>query len=117
MKDCGIILEVRAEGGRLTIYGIRTKNGWLFSKRVIGQTAGLIDEPLIQPLSASLQEWDPMLHHLDRYPWHRLYPLQVHPEFGKIVFEAVKERFRRDGDGDADPDLCHWNQVCGLGGE
>lgn len=115
MKDCGIILKVGAEGGSLTIYGLRTKDGGLFSEEVIDQTPGFIDEPLTQPLSESLQEWDPVLQHLNRYPWHRLYPLQVHPEFGNRVYEAVQDRFRSDGD--ADPDLCDWKQVCGLGGK
>ena len=113
MKDCGIILKVGSEGGSLTIYGLRMKNGWLFSERVIEQTLELTDEPPILAQSEPLREWEPMLQHLNRYPWHRLYPLQVHPEFGKLVYEAVQERFSSAGDADAD--LRDWQQACGLG--
>ena len=35
---------------------------------------------------------------LDQYPWHRLIPLHVHPDFRLAVWVAVKERYCRGGD-------------------
>jgi hypothetical protein len=50
---------------------------------------------------------------LDSYPWHRLYPLQVHPDFREAVFDAVKVRY-----GDAENSvwnrLADWKTLCGV---
>lgn len=29
---------------------------------------------------------------LDRYPWHALYPLEIHPEFYEAIVAAARER-------------------------
>lgn len=47
MEPCEVILQVGAEGGDVTLYGMLTKNGWLFSRQVIDQTPELLNEPWI----------------------------------------------------------------------
>lgn len=97
MNHCETLLEVGAEGGSVAIYGMRTPSGWLFSEEVIDQTPELIDEEAILYRSGLLDTWDAALQRLDRYPWYRLYPLQVHPEFRDAIFEAVVSRYKADG--------------------
>ena len=48
MGQSEVIVEVGAEGGSVTLYGLRTKQGWLFSRKVIDQSLMLLDEPQIQ---------------------------------------------------------------------
>ena len=43
-----VIVDVSAEGGGVTLYGVRTKNGWLFSRGVIDQTLLLLGEAEIR---------------------------------------------------------------------
>ena len=50
---------------------------------------------------------------LDCYPWHKLYPEQVHPEFRQRIFDVVASRYESEG---ADPwdQLSKWRSVCGM---
>jgi hypothetical protein len=113
MEQCETILEVGAEGGSLTIYGIRTTSGSLFSEEVIDHTPEMIDEPGIRYKLNSLETWDAALNRLDRYRWFRLCPLQVHPEFKDTVFDAVISRFKADDQ--VDPPLHNWSRLCKNG--
>lgn len=108
-----IIVEVGAEGGSVTLYGIRSRGGWVFSRQAIDHFAETSDgtwEPLNSPKSAS---WSEALELLDFYPWHQLFPLRVHPDFRGAVFDAVKVRY-----GDAEDSvwnrLADWKKVCGI---
>jgi hypothetical protein len=44
MNDSEVIIELGAEGGSVTLYGIRTERGWFFSREVIDSGLMLIDE-------------------------------------------------------------------------
>jgi hypothetical protein len=108
-----IIVEVGAESGSVTLYGIRSNRGWIFSRHSIDQSAAFLAEPSHVLDSQSVSSWTEALALLDSYPWHRLYPLQVHPDFREAVFDAVKVRY-----GDAENSvwnrLADWKTLCGV---
>lgn len=89
-----VILSVAAEGGGITLYGVRAARGWAFERRVSDQTPTLLDEPTIQHDSGIVHSWDAALELLDRYPWHRLSPRAVHPEFRSQLWREIERRDR-----------------------
>jgi len=98
MEQSEVIVEIGGEGGSLAIYGIRTKLGWIFSREVVDQSLLFIDEgPTIQHSSKIVSSWPEALELLDRYPWPQLCPIKVHPEFRKMVLDAVLERNKAKG--------------------
>jgi hypothetical protein len=111
MEKSEIIVKVGAEGGDITIYGIRTKQGWLFSREVIDQSLMLLDEgATIQHKSEVANSWPGALELLDQYPWHKLRPREVHPEFQDIILDAVLERFKNERN---PRQLSRWKESCG----
>lgn len=104
-----VILKVGAEGGSITLYGVRTESGWRFKRDVIDQTPCVLDEAGIRHDSQFTSSWAEALSLLDRYPWHRLYPIRVHPEFRQSVWSVVRTRYARDG---SDHDLERWRERC-----
>jgi hypothetical protein len=60
--------------------------------------------------SGWIDSLDRALALFDRYPWHRLYPLEVHPDFTPQVWAAVEERCRRRGDDVRSLDC--WRRLC-----
>lgn len=110
-----IILQVGAEGGDLSLYGRRTPSGWEFMREVVDQTAAMLDEPTIQHQSETVTTVAEALCLLDRYPWHRLYPLKVHPEFRVLILEAAHARITKEG-GSALRGLERWERVCRRSG-
>jgi len=95
------ILEVLGEGGSAAIQGRRDPSGgWSYAVRT-NEAAGrnLLDpEDQHQPVvgnsadPASIRwthSWDEALSQFDRYPWHRLNPRRVHPEFLDRVTAAL----------------------------
>jgi len=107
-----VILEVGAEGGSVTLYGVRTENGRLFSRELIDQTALLLDEPEIQHTSQLVDSWDAALGLMDRYPWHKLFPVKVHTEFKSAILDAVLARFSIEKYVDHHR-LRRWQEICG----
>jgi len=55
-----------------------------------------------------VEAWDDALRLVDRYPWHLLYPLEVHPEFRERVWFEVERRCS-----DRRHRLERWREVCG----
>jgi hypothetical protein len=98
MNKSEVILELGAEGGSITLYGIQTEGGWIFSRNVIDWTPELIDEERIQHKSPVVNSWEAALALLDQYAWQRLSPLLVHPEFSERIWSAVQSRFKNDQD-------------------
>lgn len=95
-----VVLEVGSEGGSLTLLrGLNTSNNWQFwvernetalydllsedDRSEVGNTSRRLDS------STPFQE---ALRLFDRYPWFRLYPLKVHPEFLDTVLLEVRKR-------------------------
>lgn len=108
-----VIVKVLAEGGSVTLHGASTPNGWVFYRDVRDQTPDLLDEPWIEHSSMQVATWPAALELLDRYPWYRLYPKVVHPDFRGAVLEAVEERYREAGPV-SHSRLPMWRELCGA---
>lgn len=100
-----VILEVGAEGGSLTLLGIRTGRGWRFRRGVREQ----IDEDASSHASDWVDSWQDALVILDRYPWRELYPITVHREFRQQVWAAVEREFGHDPSGRRAE---QWRRLC-----
>jgi hypothetical protein len=95
-----VILRVGAAGGSVTLVGRRGDGEqWQFALVVVDQTEELLGEtgdgvvraPPVEILEW-VASWEEALRFLDRYPWARLHPVAVHPEFVERVRAAVEER-------------------------
>jgi hypothetical protein len=117
-----IILEALAEGGSLTLLGIKAANGWRFRLvRDESTLADLLSEEDRQGIefrseSEWVSSWQGALALLDKYRWHRLHALEVHPDFRQQIWTAVQARAARvAGQGDAwwvRWHLDRWQRVC-----
>lgn len=89
-----VIVEVGAEGGSLTLYGIQSPDGWQFRAETNEAALDDGDTPDLpeRPWAAT---WRSALKQLDAYPWTQLYPLKVHPEFSDRVFKALQTRKKK----------------------
>ena len=56
------------------------------------QTPDLLDEPWIMYTSEAVPSLEAALKLFDDYPWTRLMPIEVHPEFRASILKAVEER-------------------------
>ncbi len=88
-----VILHIAAEGGEITLIGIRKEDGWLFRRDIRDWTPELLDEEWVGHESKSVDSWEAALILLDRYPWHKLSPIAIHPTFRKAVFDAIEVRY------------------------
>ena len=115
-----VILEIGAEGGSLTIFGIHDPEcEWRFTTlRDETTLRDMLPEEEQEGLKfyersgyvASLAD---ALALFDCYPWHKLYPEQVHPDFRQKIFEVVVSRFEAEGE-DRWDQLSKWRRVCGM---
>ena len=96
MGDWEVMLQLGAEGGSVTLYGMETERGWLFYRDVSDWSPELIGEERIQHKSPVVNSWEAAVALLDRYPWQRLCPLMIHPEFSERVRSAARDRLQRD---------------------
>ena len=76
--------------------GVRRRQGWCYRLYVDDQTPEFIGEPSIKYSSNHVCSWRGALRLLDRYHWHRLYPLKVHPEFRQKIRAAFRRRVAND---------------------
>jgi hypothetical protein len=111
MSDKQLILKIGAEGGSITLFGIHSERGWLYSTSVSDWTPELIDEESIRYDSHVIASWEAVLQLLDRYPWHLLVPLKIHPEFRQQIWAAVQTRFA--GRAGSSADIERWRELCG----
>lgn len=94
------ILEVLAEGGSLKIQGRRHRAGvWEFA--VATNEAALLDlldgvdgeDPVrssdVHGATEWVASWEHALSLFDRYPWHRLHPRRIHPDFAPRLVAAL----------------------------
>jgi hypothetical protein len=72
MLEKEVIVEFGAEGGSMTLFGVRSPRGWLYSRSVDDWTPELIDEERIEHDSNVVDSWEAALGLLDRYPWQRM---------------------------------------------
>ncbi len=95
-----LVLEIGGEGGSIKLERERSKSGdWVF--RVKTDESGIADLHSEEDRAGigSLVSETPSVHSfqeaissLDKYPWFKLVPLYVHPDFLAPVLFAVKER-------------------------
>lgn len=111
MSKREVIVQVGAEGGSITLYGVRADHGWRFQRNVVDQTPYLLDEEEIQHDSDFTSSWDEALTLLGRYPWRRLFPIAVHPEFQQIVWRAVQTP---EAGPTSENNLVRWRTCCGI---
>lgn len=115
MNECETILEMGGEGGSITLYGIRTDAGWLFSREVIDQTPELIDEDAIEHRSEVVNSWPAALNLMSSYPWRRLFPVKLHPEFKELIFAAVNSPSKGE-EAVSEYEFERWKRKCGVSG-
>lgn len=113
MSEREVILQVGAEGGSITLYGVRTESGWRYQRNVVDQTLSMLDQEEIRHDSLFCSSWEEALALLDQYLWHRLYPLHVHPEFQAAVWRVVQARFAGD---DLARGVEWWSECCATKG-
>lgn len=111
------IIVVGAEGGRITLFGRKREDGeWQFSRETDERTLmGMMPEDDREGLcfyseSDVVSGWEAGLELISRYPWTRLYPLYVHPEFAdRVMQEVLKPNDIFDLN---DHHLEYWQRVC-----
>jgi len=113
------IIKIGAEGGSITLFGVRTKDGeWQFARAVNDQTPTFLDPDEggseIKHTSLWVKTWAEALRMLDRYPWARLNGMFVHPEFRQRLWEAVKDRLEGQEGDKVKRCLERWQQRCGV---
>src|SRR6266478_4551080 len=111
MNEFEVIIELGAEGGSLALHGIRTEQGWLFSRHLVDWTPELINEGRIQGKSTCVDSWDAALCLLDQYPWYKLSPIVIHPDFKDRIWVAVQQRLHDDGE-ISKSKLKRWYEFC-----
>jgi hypothetical protein len=111
MQNNEIIIDVGSEADELTLYGLRSPQGWLFSRHLIVRSAPHLYEVTTAPRRQVVTTWSAALGLLDNYPWQHLFPVDVHPEFRSMVFDAVLERFSSDVEKNPRR-LADWTKLC-----
>ena len=113
------IIEVGAEGGRITLSGYETEQGeWHFFRETDESSFMSLmpkedtDGPEFRTESETVSGWDEALNILNRYPWPCLYPLYVHPNFADVVMQELKRASAEMGHIDFE----EWEMVCARKG-
>ena len=101
----------------MTLYGVRARQGWLFSRNMISvgtahanDTASEANEPDPDVVDT----WSEAMALIEQHQWHRLYPLNVHPDFRRQIYEAVAARYQQI-QGREPYQLTNWKKLCGVG--
>ncbi len=95
-----VILKVAAAGGSVTLVGRKTgATTCQFARITVDQSEDLLGEvngeapgPPTLTSPEWVASWEEGLQLMDRYPWARLHPVAVHPDFVDRVRAAVEER-------------------------
>jgi len=111
MERNEVILDVGSDGDELTLYGLRTSQGWVFSRQVMDRPPETLSDSWNRRTRQSVTTWPAALSLLDEYPWQHFYPLRVHPEFRAMVYEAVTARFKSDVEKNPRR-LADWTNTC-----
>ena len=81
------ILELKAEGGSLTVLGRQVEDTWRY---VIIATAPALAEQAGGAREIPLATWEEVIEKLDGYGWRKLRMRFLHPDFAKRVEAARK---------------------------
>lgn len=89
-----VILELGAEMGGVTLYGIPGIQDWKFRCELNDDSACLLDEPAINWFSEAYGGWQAARKQLDATCpyWCRLVPIFVHPDFRNEILETVERK-------------------------
>lgn len=97
MDRVEIILKVGAAGGSLTLFGVKSPDGqWKFFQECNEIAAYDLlseeDRAGITPISRTpyMYSIEEALLSLCRYPWFKLFPMEVHPDFLDTILKEVK---------------------------
>jgi hypothetical protein len=106
-----VIIKLGAEGGSITLYGLQTERGQAFWTEVVEWT---LEEEGIENKSSVVDTWEAALQLLDRnYPWPKLRPIFIHPEFRRRIWIALQERLQSSSEPcGGTPE--HWREVSNL---
>ena len=93
-SDPLVVMAVGAEGGSLRLVAQRTTVGWRYRYTLVDQCAAWLEEGDAESRRQSpwVDSWRDALAQLDRYPWARLHPIDVHPAFTTRVLDAARRR-------------------------
>ena len=112
MTDKELILTLGAEGGSLDIYEVQTVGSESPASNVLGaitEYVAIIDETTLNEfLDEGEEEYKPhevgrlsqlkvLLEKLDKYMWHRLWPVFCHPEYIEFVLGEKRDRDAKTG--------------------
>ena len=94
-----LILQIGAAGGLLSVWSVNAEDGTrsFLVKRDESTLMDFMDKEDASNFNycsetGQFRSFDDALGVLDRYPWHRLYPLFVHRDFIDLVLKAVENR-------------------------
>jgi hypothetical protein len=94
-----LVLKVGAAGGSLSVWSVNAKDDTRSFVVITDESTlkDFLDKKdaagiNFKSKTALLSSFDDALNVLDRYPWHRLYPLFVHQDFIDLVLKAVVKR-------------------------
>lgn len=96
--DREIVLEVAGEGGSITLWREKVRGEWQFR---VETDEGAVYESLSeedragvvpQTTSTAAQSWELALAQLDKFPWPKLAPIQIHPDFAERILAVVDKR-------------------------
>lgn len=108
-----LIVKVGAEGGSLSLFASESHAVPEYVLAINDQTLLFIDEGgVIEGERGRATSLRGALKLLDQYPWHMLFPLQVHPEYQERILNAVKRRLAKEKSMHAISRLDRWWDVC-----
>lgn len=94
-----IILQVGAEGGSVALHRWETSPGnwtWAMETNEVALYDLLEGEDGFDSRHAVKHQYahsfEDAIKLLDKYPWPKLYPMEVHPQFRDAILKAVLER-------------------------
>ena len=105
------VVECGCEGGGITLYARKAGSVFQFlrvTEEHFFESFEEYEDENLRSESAVVAGWEEAVPLLDMYPWTRLYPVFVHPDFSQRVLAAVQRRTT-----DAH-ELELWGRACGT---
>lgn len=112
-KQMHLVVRVGGEGGGLSLYDSLSSVMPNYVLTIVDHTLLFIDEgDVTDGERGRAKSWRGALKLLDIYPWHMLYPLQVHPAYRKRILGAALRRLARENSTHAARRLEAWKALC-----
>lgn len=113
MSKNELIIELGAEGGGISLFGLKIHGKWHFSRRVIDQTPEMLGEDWVVHQTEVVDSFESAIKLLDQYPWFHLKPMSVHPDFRQVVYDAMLKSCQANGSKEPRRHS-DWRHVCGV---